>query len=73
MTPINHLLHQAIGGVSYAASQTVLAASRASAHPAIMDGYWVERALEQVAEHRRVLDSLEAELKAIAPAQAEAA
>lgn len=60
---VNNALHQSIGGISYTASQTVLAASRASAHPTEMDGYWTLRALEQVAEHRRVLGELEAELR----------
>jgi hypothetical protein len=74
MRPVNHALHQAIGGVTYTASQTVLAASRASAHPAEMDGYWVDRALEQTAEMRRVLDALDAELRALtAEPKAEAA
>lgn len=63
MTPVNHALHQSIGAVTYAASQTVLAVSRASAHPTEMDGYWTERALEQIAEHRRALDAMEAALK----------
>lgn len=67
MRPINHPLHQAIGGIGYAASQTAMAASRAAAHPAEMDGYWVERALETAAEHQRVLDSLVVELRALTP------
>jgi hypothetical protein len=73
MVAVAHALHQSIGGITYAASQTVLAASRASAHPVDMDGYWVERALEQIGEHRRVLDAMEAELRALVPTVAEAA
>lgn len=70
---VAHLLHQSIGGVTYAASQTVLAASRASAHAAELDGYWINQALEAVAEHRRHLDTLEAELRALAQSEAKAA
>lgn len=68
MAPVNHALHQSLGALSYQASQTITSASLAASHPGAMDGYWTERALEQVAEHRRVLDALEAELLALAPA-----
>lgn len=73
MTPIAHDLHQSIGGLSYATSQTILAASRAAAHPAELDSYWVERALEQISEHQRVLDTMKAGLLALAAPVAEAA
>ena len=70
---VAHALHQSIGGITYQAGQTVLAASRASANPDHLDGYWVELALEMVAEHRRVLDEMEKALRDLAPAVAEAA
>lgn len=73
MTRVNHALHQSIGALAYQTSQTITAASRAGAHASDMEGYWVERALEQVAEHRRVLAEMEAALVAMKPAAAEAA
>lgn len=73
MSPVNHALHQSIGAIAYQTSQTVTAASRAGAHATDMEGYWIDRALEQLVEHRRVLDEMAAALTAMKPAQAEAA
>lgn len=62
MAPETHALHEAIGRVAARTSSTVSAASRASAHGAELDGFWIDQAVREIDGHQATLDALKAEL-----------